>query len=468
MPTLAQMAALSLATLLWACGPSPQAGGVGEARLAEAGAMDSGTTTSGSCDLVVPTDHASVQEAVDATPDGGRLCIEAGIHDGGLIIQDRQLDILGLDGAAATTLQGVEWGSVVYIEGGTVSLSGLTLTRGQESKGGGLHAEGATLLLEDLEISNNQASFGAGLFIQSGSLTMSRVTVADNGGRSWYDVGGGGIALLDTVATLEEVQIERNGVSSDAYAAAGGGLYLLRTTAWLEGVRLSDNNLVEGEGGALGMGLYARESELTVKNFAVLAQQDPVGSEASGLGICLLDSVMVGTNVLIAGNVATSTDQVYGGGISLYRSHLGLRNATIHGNSVAGNTALGGAAWLFDSSLTLISSAITGNLATDVFTAPAEQGGAIHGYGFNQVRIEWSDLYDNGTTPVYGVDDPTGGEGDLAVDPVYVDLGGTALDWDLQLSPASPLIDAGDPEVLELDGSASDIGAYGGPGNGLW
>ena len=32
----------------------------------------------------------------------------------------------------------------------------------------------------------------------------------------------------------------------------------------------------------------------------------------------------------------------------------------------------------------------------------------------------------------------------------------------------SPLIDAGDPTLLDPDGSPSDIGAYGGPGAATW
>ena len=48
---------------------------------------------------------------------------------------------------------------------------------------------------------------------------------------------------------------------------------------------------------------------------------------------------------------------------------------------------------------------------------------------------------------------------DAPVDPV---------DWDLHLGLSSPLIDAGDPTVLDPDGSPSNIGAYGGPGAGLF
>jgi hypothetical protein len=50
------------------------------------------------------------------------------------------------------------------------------------------------------------------------------------------------------------------------------------------------------------------------------------------------------------------------------------------------------------------------------------------------------------------------GEGNVFADPMFNDT----LDFHLQAY--SPCIDAGDPDVLDVDGSRSDIGAYGGPG----
>jgi hypothetical protein len=48
----------------------------------------------------------------------------------------------------------------------------------------------------------------------------------------------------------------------------------------------------------------------------------------------------------------------------------------------------------------------------------------------------------------------------IHVDPMFVNPDS----WDFHLQAYSPLIDAGDPAVLDIDGTRSDIGAYGGPG----
>lgn len=47
--------------------------------------------------------------------------------------------------------------------------------------------------------------------------------------------------------------------------------------------------------------------------------------------------------------------------------------------------------------------------------------------------------------------------GNISVDPMFVSF------FDVHLQAFSPLIDAGDPDILDPDGTRSDIGAYGGP-----
>lgn len=74
------------------------------------------------------------------------------------------------------------------------------------------------------------------------------------------------------------------------------------------------------------------------------------------------------------------------------------------------------------------------------------------------------DAWDNGTDPFVGMDDPTGADGNLAVDPLFVAGGPDA--W--HLDATSPLVDAGDPSLVDPDGSTSDIGIFGGAGASSW
>ncbi len=57
------------------------------------------------------------------------------------------------------------------------------------------------------------------------------------------------------------------------------------------------------------------------------------------------------------------------------------------------------------------------------------------------------------------------GDEDVFDDPMFVkDSSGRSLDYDYHLQMYSPAIDAGDPTIIDVDGSRSDIGMYGGPG----
>jgi hypothetical protein len=83
----------------------------------------------------------------------------------------------------------------------------------------------------------------------------------------------------------------------------------------------------------------------------------------------------------------------------------------------------------------------------------------ISKYDSQNPIIQYNDAWNNninynGITP-----DST----NLSVDPMVVNDDTTQGDLDFRLQMYSPLIDAGDPTILDRDGSRSDIGLYGGP-----
>jgi hypothetical protein len=88
--------------------------------------------------------------------------------------------------------------------------------------------------------------------------------------------------------------------------------------------------------------------------------------------------------------------------------------------------------------------------------------GATKGIGAwdNQNFIaRFNDSWNNGTNYNGFTPDTT----NLSVDPMIVNDDSTHGDLDFHLQKYSPLIDAGDPNILDKDGTRSDIGLYGGP-----
>ena len=55
-----------------------------------------------------------------------------------------------------------------------------------------------------------------------------------------------------------------------------------------------------------------------------------------------------------------------------------------------------------------------------------------------------------------GIDDQTGRNGNISRDPLFADTLLFTLDY------GSPCIDAGDPDLIDKDGSRSDMGIFGG------
>ncbi|HCY77940.1 MAG TPA: hypothetical protein DHV28_18695 [Ignavibacteriales bacterium] len=69
--------------------------------------------------------------------------------------------------------------------------------------------------------------------------------------------------------------------------------------------------------------------------------------------------------------------------------------------------------------------------------------------------LKYNNLWENGLNAIYTTIDST----NIFNNPMFVN----ADSMDFHLQKYSPLIDAGDPNILDKDGSRSDIGIYGGP-----
>ena len=77
--------------------------------------------------------------------------------------------------------------------------------------------------------------------------------------------------------------------------------------------------------------------------------------------------------------------------------------------------------------------------------------------------LQWSRFHTGGVTT------GTGRDGNVSVNPDHLTVAAPDPSlWDLHLSTTSRLVDAGDPTILDPDGSPSDIGVYGGPGADLF
>ena len=368
------------------------------------------------CDIAIPNDYPTIQAGIDAAASGDTVCVAAGTWAENLDFGGAAISVVGVHGADVTIVDGGGYDAVVRFDAGETAASvlrGFTLTNGYGyGGGGGIYVSAASPTLAELVVTGNDGGWEAGgIYVEDGAPTLTDITVTDNVAYAWYCAAsygdGGGIGLHRADALLEDVTVTGN------YAGyAGGGLYLYASAAVLTRVIVSDN-----EAGLTGGGVALTHDASSLANVLITANSVPtwwgLGSDPYGGGVTIWEGAPAFANVVIAGN-----NDGYGAG--------GL--------------------YTYDTDATFVNTVVAGN-----------DGGFYHGSG-TAPTLTYTDVWDNGTD-FTGLSDPTGADGNVSVDPLFL--------ADYSLDAASPLVDAGDPAILDLDGSRADVGAFGGP-EGAW
>ncbi len=464
---------------------------------------------SGGADWEVPADFAWIQDAIDAAADGDAVCIQPGTYIERLDFLGKAIRVQGVQGAEITIVDGFSMGTVVTFENGEGPdsvLAGLTITGGLTFLGGGIYIEAAGPTLTDLIVTENETTEdgggiyacsgseftlsrsalsanvaedrGAGLYAVDSQVTMSNLSIVDNSART-----GGGVYLWDSVGELTHSTIEGNMAAAAAGGYAFGGWAFLDglidtqvlRNVWISSntaggcggglcgygdVNMSDVTVVGNETTWDGGGLYLYGGEVVMENVLVTANEGDAGG-----GLYLEATQATLSNVILTSNTA----QGAGGG--LYLEHSGLveeDTISLHNVSVVGNVASTGGGIGIEAGdaimdISLVDVIVSGNGA---FLA----GGGVlldDDDGTATFALQYCDVWNNTPDAFVGLDDPTGMDGNVSVDPALLATADPdPLAWDLHLSTSSPLVDAGDPTLLDPDGSPSDIGAYGGPAAG--
>ncbi len=466
-----------------------------------------GTTDGGdcvACNVWVPDYFDTIQEAIDEASSGDVICVDPGTHPGQVYLDGRDIHLLGVAGSSLTIIDAEQAGIAVRIvdgEGADTVLQGFTVTGGEAGTHcGGMNVSGSSPTLLDLRITGNETgasggATGGGMCLTSSAAWLERVEISDNVSHG----SGGGIAASDSSAVLVDVEIAGNQASN-----AGGGLRLLDSPLSLTRVTIRDNSASNGggidmsasgaemtdvritgnEAASAGGGIYMNGSGADILGGVIAGNK----AGASGGGLQLVDwSSPSLTHVRIAGNEADGD----GAGINMGNgcqpdlTHV-LVLGNVSGGMGGGVRASGGESWPAQPLLTHV--ALVGNQATEgaglaiesyswaTLTDVDISGNVAATGGGGILLTEWANVLADhsnvsGNTPddFSGLDPITGDDGNLSEDPGYLDL--TAADplvWDLHLSAASPLVDAGNEAFPDPDGGDGDIGAYGGMEAGAW
>ena len=428
------------------------------------GQADNGCT---GCDHNVPTDFATIQGAIDGAASGELICVQAGTYVEVIDFSGKDVEVVSTSGAPSTIIDGNGSGPVVTFDSGEGSgaiLDGFTITGGMAYQGGGVRVFQSSPTLSRLVISANDAgNRGGGIYLEDADATLEEI-VAEGCGATY---GGGMTVIGSDGLTTWDVQLLNNTANQQ-----GGGLEIENSLAALEGLHIEGNYT-----GAAGGGAYIYGGgQPTLSNIRILGNDGM--ALGGGLFVDGADADLV--NVELTGNEAW-----YGSGGHFHNSHVSMVNVEVLGNI---STGIGGGLY-FDmgSSGDLSHLIIAGNESM-------QQGGGL--YGYTGTTITMSDtvvtanssgsgggIYSNSATVTAtscdswgnqpddyaGMTDPTGLNGNLSVDPQFLDATPQDVaDWDLHLASGSPLEDAGSAGSTDPDGGAADMGSHGGALAGEW
>ena len=356
-----------------------------------------------------PADYTLIQDAIDAALPGERVCVLDGLWEESITVSS---DII-LEGQSreGTILDADSYDVVMTLVGldSSAEIRSFSLMYGASTIGAALSIYTSSALVEDLLITNHELTY----------LDDPCLGVLVN-------IDGG-------APVLDGLEIVDNGVSCDSLR---GLIYVSnRATLTLDHLDIRGNRL--GGGYELYGGLVNDDATVTITN-AIIAGNTGIAffgeADMHGMAFAGLDgSTIEVTNATIVGNeVDAGTGLAYGAVMDSADSGTILNNVTVSANVASGDEVYG-------------SIAVDSNFWT------------------------YSNFYDQ-ATPLFGDGlEPVGTADNIGVDPDFTTISARyPWDWDLTLDPGSLLIDAGDPLILDADGTRSDIGAYGGPGSDGW
>jgi hypothetical protein len=401
---------------------------------------------------------------------------------GGLLLADENSDIMITDvDVANTTVRTTSEGGEVIVVGSVFALfdsmvwmDGVTVTDLQAE----IQAEAAsidglamiTMGLYDSTITNVSVT-GAALQSELAEYGWSQGV---------WTMGYPGDSVQVSVVDLSNNTVSMS--TEDGSVASAGILQLVSGAGFnVDHLTLHNNTASTshtGSGDAITVGALALgDAGGSFQHIDIRGNAGSGTTQVFGGGIgAFVDSESLSlANVILAGNTIASDGGVaIGAGMVLESSGSAptlLSNVTIHGNSItAADTAGGGglAALITGvDALTVVNSAFGANTGAGTTV----EGTAVHVTDAAAVAA-WSHnfLLEQGDGAFFGMEDPTGDDnGNITGDPFYGDVDDEdPTVWDFTYNNRSVLRNAGHPDILDADGSVSDIGAYGGPGSEGW
>jgi hypothetical protein len=371
--------------------------------------------------LRVPQDYSTIQAAIDAAAAGDSVVVAAGSYAEHIDFHSKAITVAGESGPGSTVIDGGGTGVVVTMNanaGETPVLRGFTI-RGGGGNGfpdGGIDTSGGPALIENNVVTDNRFCDDGAISAAFSTATIRNNVISNNTQVCSGGVGGAGVSIRGDGS----VQVLNNVISGNAHTAAAGGV-----------------------------GLFAAGTPTISGNVI----KNNVGWQGGGM------SLFNGSDALIVNNIIVGNQAAQGGGI-YWTVPYGNRGPLVVNNTIADNPANDGLAVYgsgFEAQATMVNNILAGSGTGSVVTCGSYDG-IPPSIGYNDAR-------NGGTGPLYSgaCSDQTGVNGNISVDPHFVDPAG----GDYHLRPGSPAVDRGTNDgapAVDIDG---DPRPFDGNGDGI-
>jgi len=302
--------------------------------------------------LEVPDPYPTIQSAIDAASNGDTVLVAPGTYFENIVFHGKAITVMSSDGAAVTTIDGGQNGSVVRFENGELQgsvLDGFTITNGNgtcaASSGGWDRVWGGGIYCAEMTgptISNNVITMnttdspcegvdehrGGGIGLRNGSSAVivgNVISYNDTDGEATFHRGGGIYCGWDSQVVILDNVIEGN--IAAPLDGQGGAIYVHGGTVTIENNTLVDN-FAEREGGAI---LWQTPKAGTLRWNKISGNVAIRG----GGGLVLWSYGQGGdAQLLIADNeICGNETSGDGGGICVFQSSAQIRRNTICENT---------------------------------------------------------------------------------------------------------------------------------------
>ena len=378
--------------------------------------------------LQVPGSYPTIQEAIDQAQDGDTIHVASGTYRGSVVVNRN----VTLEGEPGAVLRGDQAYVVEIEEEVDATVRNLEID-GENARGGIRQLQGSSLTVWDSDVHDVwTAGFGGGIWSrQAARLTVERSTfergTATLGGLLCFEEGQ---ELIVSASTF------RGGISS----GDGGSMsarFMPQGTVTIRNSRFEDSTAAD-DGGGLAM-TNAGTAVLTSNLFCGNSAEDGGGGlDFGSTDVSLMGNVFVGNTAMDQGGAIYSNSTF----LMIHNNHFVLNHATHEGGAVYAGAR-------FDA----VNNLIAYNTAA-LGSSRAFHDRDLGGITYYMLYFENAPGDSNIADEQVVLADPT-----LSVWPLQTPCAVEAL------VPAlgSPAIDGGDPAILDVDGTVSDIGAFGGP-----